>query len=1068
MKCNLKYWGASLLKGICFLSLTCGCHSDYKKLTEGFRTPPADTKPGLYWYWMNEHVSKEGITRDLEAMASVGIGEAFIGNIYEGGEPGSVKTMSDEWVECMRHAIREGNRLGVDISLFNSPGWSQSGGPWVTPEDAMRFLTYTDTIVDGGISVNVVLGKPGTDFQDVSVLAFPVTGEPKINVKSITTLPTCTNKTALLDNDKSTHAVFKNGPRSEVEMVVEYDEPIMARSLSIYPTGVGFDTECELAVYKEGDYHPVSKVFFDRSNTSLQLGPVPAGKLVMAFKETLGNKFRIRMSNLPANFPLADIKISSVPKIQKVTEKTLSKLPNTSNPSWWAYQWDPQPLSDFSAFPKKEQVVNLTDKCKDGQLEWDVPEGKWRIIRVGMMPTYTTNTPAAPLAKGLEIDKLSKKATRKHFEAYVGRIISGLSEGDRKALKRIIVDSYEVGPQNWSDDYRDSFIRIVGYDPTPYLPVITGAVIGSVEESDRFLWDMRRVVADLIAEQYVGGLQEIAQENGMKLWLENYGHWGYPSEFLKYGSYSNDIGGEFWAGSGPSTECKLASSACNIYGKNDVYAESFTAGGNYFKWHPSTLRKKGDWSYTEGVNNVILHVYIHQPYSDKVPGVNAWFGIEFNRHNTWFAQSKGWIDYQRRSCYLLKQGNPVRDLCFFIGDDAPQMNYWVDPELSKGYSFDLINSDVIINRLQVKDGKLVLPSGMSYSALVLPPLKTMRPNVLDAITKLVEQGAVVIGCAPQYSPSLQGYPQCDEQLRKNVFCLWGDESESVRTVGKGRVYGLVNINEALATENILPDVTGENMGLINWIHREDNGMDIYFVTNQSDLLFDETIEFRVKDRKPELWDAVTGEVRELPSFMSLENTTKVPLKLNPGESIFVVFAKKGKGENTDGALNYPTADKLVNLTNSWDIHFVNEAMKQDFTITANSLLDWTDSEDDRMKYFSGEALYTTKFYYTGEETEKEVYLHFDDIQVMGTVYLNDQEVGTLWTYPYEINVTDYLKKGKNKLRVKVANLWVNQLVNQVSKPVSQREIWTLIDAASPQQPLEPSGIKGDCYLFSYK
>ena len=1062
---NLQRFTVSFAIAVSFSFMGCE-HQKKNYLMDNFINPPEDTKPGLYWYWINEHVSKEGITKDLEAMKEVGIGEAFIGNIYDGGEPGNIKTMSKEWKDCMQHAIKEGRRLGIAISLFNSPGWSQSGGPWVETTESMRFLTYSDTIINTiNDIVNINLKKPTKDFQDVAVLAYELSSEENPIIININSDKKIINKSALFDGDKTTKAIFNNSHRSSVCIDLVYDKEFIPRSLLIQPTGIAFNTTCNISVKKENQYIPIGKMFFDRSNTSLQLGPLPDGKLIMGVEEIKGKEFRITMDDLPENFELSQISVSTEIKLEKVTEKTLSKLPNTSSPSWSAYRWEHQKYSKDYDFINADNVINISEYCKDGNLEWNAPKGNWKIVRIGMSPTYTTNTPAAPDAKGLEIDKLNKNISKKHFDSFVGEIRKGLTIDELKALKRVVADSYEVGPQNWSDTFRNDFIEYMGYDPIPYLPVITGDIIGSVEESDRFLWDIRRMVADLIAKNYVGGLKEVAEENNMSLWLENYGHWGYPAEFLKYSKHANDIGGEFWAGSEPGAECKMASSACNIYGKNDVYAESYTAWGQSYRWHPKTLRAKGDWSYTEGINNVILHVYIHQPYEEKQPGINAWFGIEFNRHNTWFEQSKSWIDYQRRCCFMLKQGIPERDLCFFIGDDAPQMNYWVDPNLPDGYSYDFINSDVIINYLDVKDGKLVLPSGITYSALVLPPLKTMRPELLSAINNLLNKGAIVVGDKPLISPSLKNYPDCDYFIKDLSAKMWGTENELSRNIGKGKLFRNVNLDNIINTIELSKDIEIKNNNNIKWIHRKDNDKHIYFLTNQSENDFNDIIKFRVNNMQPEIWNAVTGEIRKLNSFRFTDSKTEIPVKLKGGESIFIVFADKINTSNDDLSfeLNYPVQIKILDLKDTWNIKFENNHLNQRFDITAGSLTDWSKSEDNRVKYFSGSAVYRTFFNYNGKNSN--VNIHFDSIDVIGTVFINDKEVGTLWTPPYELNITDYIKQGNNKLEVKVSNLWVNQLIYQKFISKQKNGIWNLVEPLDLNTDPVASGISGDCYLY---
>jgi hypothetical protein len=337
------------------------------------------------------------------------------------------------------------------------------------------------------------------------------------------------------------------------------------------------------------------------------------------------------------------------------------------------------------------------------------------------------------------------------------------------------------------------------------------------------LWDLRRLIADRIAYDYVGGLRELSEKNGMRVWLENYGHWGFPSEFLIYGGQTHDIAGEFWVeGTLGNVECRAASSAAHIYGNNRVFAESYTAGGKVYERDPAYLRKRGDWSFTEGINHVLLHLYIHQPYEDKDPGMNAWFGTEFNRKNTWFDQSKTWIDYQRRCMFLLQQGKPVNDVCYFIGEDAPKLAGARNPEIPKGYSYDYINADVLLNRIYVEDGKLMLPDGMSYRMMVMPPLKTITPELLKKIKELVDAGAVILGPKPERSPSLKNFPQADVQVKALADAVWGNEKveKGDRAFGKGRVFTGYSLQEVLQKLNIIKDLHAPEEKPLLFTHRK--------------------------------------------------------------------------------------------------------------------------------------------------------------------------------------------------------------------------------------------------------
>jgi len=643
-------------------------------LADGFRSPPESTKPWCYWYWISDNLSKDGISRDLEAMARVGIGEAFVGNVFlEDVPPGNVKALSDPWWELVDHAIREAGRVGVNIGMFNCPGWSQSGGPWVTPDDAMRYLVSSETRIQGPARFAGKLPAPASPFQDVAVLAFPA---PKHDADTLAAhgpriicTPAAADTRRMVDGDPDTAVAF--GPNAQSLVIdLELDQPLTARHLSLTPSATAWAAQCELlAADSGGTFQPIKAFRFDRSNMVVNVGPLPRGPVVVSFAATTARQFRLMFRNLQGQPGIAEIDLSGAARLESYIEKQLGKMHPTPLPMWDTYLW-PTPLEpdgqDVSL--RVGDVRNVTDRlAADGTLQWDVPDGEWVIQRIGMTLTGTRNSPASPEAQGLEVDKMNRRAAAAHFDAFVGKILARLPAADRRAFTHVIADSYEMGSQNWTDDFADAFRETHGYDPLPWLAVLQGRIVGSADQSERFLWDLRRLVADRVATEYVGGLRDLCRPHGLQLWLENYGHWGFPSEFLKYGSQSDRIGGEFWVtGDLGSIECRAASSCANTYGKPLVSAEAFT-GGPAFCNAPSALKARGDWAFCEGVNHFVLHVNIHQPWEDRRPGVNTWFGTEFNRHNTWFEDSRAWIDYVRRCCWMLQQGTRVADVAYFIG-----------------------------------------------------------------------------------------------------------------------------------------------------------------------------------------------------------------------------------------------------------------------------------------------------------------------------------------------------------------------------------------------------------------
>ncbi len=874
--------------------------SSADSLSHGFHNPPQTTKPWCYWYWISDNLSKEGLSRDLESMARVGIGEAFIGNIFlDDIPPGQIKVLSEPWWELVQHAIREGGRLGVDIGMFNCPGWSQSGGPWIKPNQAMRYLVSSETRVRGPSRFAEKLPRPAEPFQDVAVLALPTDRKASATVVSraakISCAPAVQNVEWLVDGDLATAAALPPGAgQGKRPFVVEFElpEPGTVRSLSMLPSNSPWAAECELqAPGEDGTFETVRQFKFDRSNMKINVGPMPQGPVTVAVPAVTAKRFRLVLTGVTGTAALAEVELSSEPKVEFFIEKQLAKVHPTPSPLWDSYLWPAQPEPDAPglAMPVGE-IQDLTASLgPDGLLRWDVPPGEWVVVRIGMTPTGTQNAPASPEGQGLEVDKMNRDAARAHFNAFIGEILRRMPPSDRKAFKHVVADSYEMGPQNWTDGFAETFRSRYGYDPLPWLPVLTGRIIESADQSNRFLWDLRRLVADHVAKDYVGGLRDLCHEHGLELWLENYGHWGFPAEFLQYGGQSDRIGGEFWVTGLGEIECRAASSAANIYGMPIVSAEAFT-GGPHFQSTPWRLKTRGDWAFCEGANHFVLHVYIHQPWEDRKPGINAWFGTEFNRHNTWFDAGRAWIDYLRRSCFLLQQGHRVADVAYFIGEDTPKMTGVRDPELPPGCDFDYVNAEVIQKKMRVEDGLLKLPHGTTYRVLVLPKLPTMRPELLRKIRELVEAGATVLGSPPSRSPSLENYPRCDEQVRRLAAGLWGGDplaSAGQRRFGKGQVHWGKELHEVFRSLGVPSDFTSETP--LRFTHRKAGDTDLYFLANPEGEEVLTNAAFRIDGKAPELWWPDSGRIERAAVYRQNRDRTYMPIHLGPRGSVFVVF-----------------------------------------------------------------------------------------------------------------------------------------------------------------------------------
>lgn len=515
--------------------LSCfGISTDNSRLEVGFAFPPESVQTSVYWYWMCGNISKEGVIKDLEEMKRVGINRAFIGHNYfepyEGGR--NVRLMSDEWWEILHTALKKASELNIEIGLFNSPGWTQAGGPWIKTSESMRYLTHSDMTIKGPRKITIKLEKPKDDFQDVRVIAYPSL------LSKILTLNSSNAQISVSPSLMQIEKIFDGDYLSDVRLPQNIDyciniktqKEFTARSLTVYPSHSNINATIELQAKEGNTYRKIADFVIDWHNLSVIVGFQPFAPIVMTLNETKANEFRLLVKNSHKEGGLSEVELSSVPRIENYAAKTFAKMFQDPLPPWDYYMWRDQPeASDASLNIDPKKVLDIsTHMTSDGTLTWYVPEGEWIISRTGMTSTTVTNNPAGPDGTGLEVDKINKRHVASHFDAFIGEILRRIPAEDRKTFKLVIQDSYESGGQNFTDDFLTSFKERYGYDALPFIPAYFGQVVGSQAQSDKFLWDMRRLVADKIAYDYVGGFRELCHRHGLKTWLENYGHWGFP------------------------------------------------------------------------------------------------------------------------------------------------------------------------------------------------------------------------------------------------------------------------------------------------------------------------------------------------------------------------------------------------------------------------------------------------------------------------------------------------------------------------------------------------------------
>jgi hypothetical protein len=886
------------------LVLAAGANAD--SLDAGFQNPPESAKPQTWWHWMNGNVTREGITADLEAMKRVGIGGAEIFNASEGIPPGSAKFLSPEWRELMKFAASEADRLGLELCIHNCAGWSSSGGPWNTPENSMKHVVTSEVPVKGPARFSGIVPQPRTTlnfYRDIAVFAFRTPAGEAVRMKSaapkISSSIAGLDASAAIDGNAGT---FVTLPTNNLPQFIqlEFAQPFASRFATFTFGQSAGEVRGVISVSDDG------KIFRNVREFTTPGRPTRPLTFALGADAVSARFFRVTFTGIGSRtrrLDVAEIDFSPRLRIENVESKdgdtgafVMSSPGENSAPE--------------DLVVKRDAMIDLTGKLgADGQLDWDAPAGDWTVLRIGYTSTGRNNHPAPPEATGLECDKFSKTALDAHWNGFVQKVLDDLGPlaGKGKAFNDVLIDSYEVGGQNWSENFRAEFEKRRGYDPLPFLPAFTGRVVDSPEISERFLWDVRRTIADLFAENYYGHFQELCHEHGLKASIEPYTG---PFESLQCGAAADIVMGEFWVGGNSiDKSVKLASSVGHIYGLPVIGAESFTAApsAQHGRWLDDaySLKARGDLVFCRGVNRYIFHRFAMQPWTNRWPGMTmGQWGTHFDRTSTWWEQSREWIRYVTRCQFLLQQGRFVADAAYFCGESAPAELRGDDGEFSlpEGYDYDGIDADALLHHARVADGKLVLDSGMSYRVLVLPPSdRNMTPELLRKLRDFVSDGLTLVGYAPSASPSLQNFPQCDSEVQKIVAEMWGEKNDSSSTehkFGKGKVTWK-KLADVFSELNLKPDFSfaTSSGSQLAFIHRVSGDAEIYFVSNQREQFDSADCAFRITGKTPELFHADTGVIERAPVWREENGRTIVPLQFDPAGSVFVVFRSKTRGDH---------------------------------------------------------------------------------------------------------------------------------------------------------------------------
>ncbi len=758
-------------------------------------------------------------------------------------------------------------------------------------------------------------------------------------------------------------------------------------------------------------------------------------------------------------------------KIADIDEKALYyRAPYTSVPGVKPYL---PSLAEYPDLPKdavvqKDRILNLTDSLQpDGTLSWNVPAGQWTIMRFGKRNNGAVTRPAPFPGLGFECDKFDTVALNAHLDHYTGALLRSIGTLDSTAiggLKMLHMDSWEMGSQNWTARFREEFRKRRGYDPLPFYPVYAGNMVESLEVSERFLWDLRLTSQELVLDYHARHLKKYSHTHGFGLSIEPYDM--NPNADLALGAVADVPMCEFWSngfGYDAAFSCIEATSIAHVNGLSVVAAEAFTAESTEaWQQHPASMKNQGDWAFATGINRLVYHTFAHKPLGEDLrPGMTMGpYGVHWDRGQTWWPLVADYHRYISRCQYILQQGRTVADILYLTPEGAPHVFRPPSSALAgdefmpdrKGYNFDGCSPDQLF-QASVQNNQIFFPGGATYQLLVLPMVETMTPELLEKIRSLTNDGATVIGLPPQKSPSLSGYPDCDQKVKTIVQALWGGftppASTDKRAYGQGKIiWGGVFSNKEAETlypgyepvAALLKEMGREEDFIasapIRYTHRTTADWDIYFVANRTSQSITSDAVFRTTQGNPECWDPLTGETRKLPEFSVSGTQTTIPLQFEPYQSFFIVF-EKGAASTPDKGKNFPEKIAVDTLQGPWQVSFDPQWGGPKEKVVFAQLADWTTRPEEGIKYYSGIAIYRNTFDISEEiaaDPEQRLYLDAGTVKNIARVRLNGQDLGVVWTAPWQVDVTGAVKQGTNQLEIEVANLWPNRLIGDEQLP----------------------------------
>ncbi|GIX31298.1 MAG: hypothetical protein KatS3mg124_1770 [Porticoccaceae bacterium] len=1084
-------------------------------LREGFHDPPLEARPRVWWHWLGGNVTREGIAADLAWLARIGVGGVQLFDadlrtprVVEDPPPWG----SDAWSELLGFAAEEAERLGLEFAVAASPGWSETGGPWVAPADGMKKLVWASMQVDGGGELNLELpplpaepgpfpGLPRSDSvasrlgggevsvpplaEPVAVLAFPTPPEPAVPAAVFRDgAPLAAD--SLFDGDLTTAVELPRGVSADpVVLEFAFAEPQLLRGATLFVAGgahafVGANVAPRLE-------------WVDEAGRAHFLADLPAAEVPTTAAFPARRVVRLRLTleparpALPLPSPHPGVDLSAVAAIYgprlaapwRVAEIAFHRGPVVHRyeaKAGFAVETDYYALEAGDAGEPGiplAGVVDLTDRVDgEGVLHWHAPPGRWRVVRFGYALTGSTNHPARREATGLEVDKFDAAVVRRYLEGYLARLAPALGPPGAGRLDALLVDSFEAGAANWTPALREAFRKRRGYDPLPWLPALTGVVVESRAATDRFLYDFRRTLAELLAESHYGALAAQARELGLRVYAEALES-GRPSlgDDLAMRRPADVPMGALWTfapGEAPNpshvADLKGAASVAHLWGRPRVAAELFTSSLAPWAHGPADLKPVADLAFALGVNLPVIHSTVHQPREDLRPGLSLFiFGQYFNRHESWAALARPWIDYLARNAFLLQQGVPVVDVAWFAGEEAPLTARFAaapPPELP-GHAYDFVDAEALREALAVEGGELVSRGGVRYQVLYLDEAaRRMTLPTLERIAALVEAGATLVGLPPEGSPSLADDP---ERYRRWVARLWPNGRGGA--VGRGRVVATADLPTALAELGIAPDFSfaGEGGEAVAFVHRRLPDGDLYFLANRGAEAASGRVRLRASGRAPELWRPETGAVEPVGYRMD-GAFTEVPLVLAPGEAVHLLLRRPA--EAAERVVERPRLVPAATVAGPWRVDFPPDAGVAG-EVELERLTSLHLHGDEAVRCFAGVATWRTGFAPPpGWRPGKPLELDLGAVAELAEVAVNGRIAGTTWHAPHRLDIGALVRPGTNELAVRVATLWVNRLICDAGRPPEARRTWTALPSWRADAPLRPAGLLGPVRLWA--